>query len=42
MDQAPLLEEGTNRTVVPDRFIAEAAGYKVDWNEEQQMITFSK
>lgn len=37
MDTFPFLKEG--RTFVPVRFIAEALGYNVDWNNETQEIT---
>ena len=31
-----------DRTLVPIRFISEALGYKVDWNEKDRQVTISK
>ena len=39
MDVAPFLQ--SNRTFVPIRFIAESFGYKVDWNEKDEIVIIS-
>lgn len=31
-----------DRTMLPIRFISENLGYKVDWNENEQLITITK
>ncbi|MDR1160633.1 MAG: copper amine oxidase N-terminal domain-containing protein, partial [Syntrophomonadaceae bacterium] len=36
LDVPPVIKDGY--TMVPLRFIAEAAGYKVDWNEENRQV----
>ncbi|QSZ27602.1 copper amine oxidase N-terminal domain-containing protein [Aceticella autotrophica] len=36
MDVAPIM--ANNRTYLPARFVAEAFGYKVDWNESNQEV----
>jgi len=36
MDTAPFIKD--KRTFVPIRFVAEALGYKVDWNEKEKKI----
>ena len=39
MDTTPLLKD--DRTMVPVRFIAEAFGYYVDWDNDLQVVTIS-
>ena len=38
LDVAPLVEEGTNRTYVPLRFVAEAFDYQVDWLNKERVV----
>lgn len=38
-DQGPVIMEETNRTLIPLRFVCNAAGAKVDWDGENQKIT---
>lgn len=42
LDQAPIVDPNSNRTLVPMRFMAENMGYKVDWDENAQSIHFYK
>lgn len=39
MDVSPFIKN--DRTFVPIRFIAESFGYKVDWNEKDEIVTIS-
>lgn len=39
MDQAPFIED--SRTLVPIRFIAEAMGGKVDWDEANRIVVLN-
>lgn len=39
MDVAPLIRN--NRTFLPARYVAEALGYKVDWDGARQMVLIS-
>ena len=42
LDQAPVLEESTSRTLLPVRFLSETFGYKVDWEPHTKKITITK
>ena len=42
MEQAPILDERTGRTLVPLRFIAETLGHAVLWDGERRKITILK
>jgi C1A family cysteine protease len=42
LDQPPIIDQVTWRTLVPLRFIAENAGYGVQWIENEQKIILSK
>ena len=39
MDTAAFIDEAESRMYVPIRFLAEAIGYDVGWNEETQTVT---
>lgn len=41
MDTSPYIEETESRMYIPIRFLAEAIGYVVDWNEELQLVTLN-
>lgn len=38
LDQPPIIDESTNRTLVPVRFISETTNYDVQWNQDLQTI----
>lgn len=42
MEQAPILDERTGRTLVPLRFIAETMGHAVLWDGERRKIIILK
>lgn len=42
MEQAPILDERTGRTLVPLRFIAETMGHAVLWDGKRKKITILK
>ena len=42
MDTAAFIDEEEGRTYVPIRFLAEAFGYDVGWNEDTQVVTLDK
>ena len=42
LDQAPIVDPITNRTLLPLRGILEALGYKVDWDQKTQTTTITK
>jgi C1A family cysteine protease len=42
LDQAPVIDPRSNRTLVPLRFLMEVAGWKVEWNEREQKITLTR
>ncbi len=42
LDQAPIIDPKTNRTLVPVRFISEAFGCKVDWDQKEKRINITK
>ncbi|WP_246011078.1 copper amine oxidase N-terminal domain-containing protein [Brevibacillus nitrificans] len=41
-DAVPFVEPGTSRTMVPARFLAEALGLSVKWNEQSNQVTLKK
>lgn len=41
LDVAPLIHKKTGRTVVPLRFIGEALGAKVDWDNAERKVTYT-
>jgi hypothetical protein len=41
-DAVPFVEPGTDRTMVPARFLAEALGLSVKWNEQSKQVTLKK
>jgi len=41
LDQPPVIEPQSNRTLVPLRFLAEVLNYKVEWNELERRITLT-
>ena len=42
LDQPPYQDKSTFRTMVPVRFVSEALGYSVNWDEEEQIVSISK
>ncbi len=42
MDVEPFLNNSENRTYVPLRFLAEAMGYKVDWDDKTDTAILTK
>ena len=42
MDTAAFIDEAEGRTYIPIRFLAEAIGYTVGWDEETQTVTLNK
>lgn len=42
MDTSAFIDEAEGRTYVPIRFLAEAIGYKVGWDEETQTVTLNR
>jgi len=40
LDVAPFIHKQSGRTVVPLRFIGEALGARVDWNNDERKITY--
>ena len=42
LDQVPVIDRATNRTLVPVRFISEIMGFKVDWDGVTRKITISR
>lgn len=42
MEQAPILDERTGRTLVPLRFIAQTMGHAVLWDGKRRKITILK
>lgn len=42
MDTSAFIDEAEGRTYVPIRFLAEAIGYNVGWDEETQTVTLNK
>ena len=42
LDQSPVIDPITNRTLVPARALAENMGYRVDYNEQYRSITYTK
>jgi len=42
LDQPCIIDNTTNRALVPVRFIAESAGYKVDYNDSTKVVTLTK
>jgi len=42
LDQPPLIDTKTSRTLIPLRFVGEAAGYKVDYYTEEHKIVLTK
>lgn len=42
LEQEPILDETTERTLLPVRFLVEAFGFKVDWNANEKKITITK
>lgn len=42
MDTTPFLNTAEGRTYIPIRFIAEAIGYKVDWDGTTETVTLTK
>lgn len=42
LEQPPVLEPSTERTLLPVRFLSEVFGYKVDWNATEKKITIRK
>jgi outer membrane protein assembly factor BamB len=41
LDVAPFIHKKTGRTMVPLRFIGEALGAKVDWNNAERKVTYT-
>lgn len=41
-DAQPYIDESNNRTMVPARFVSEALGYQVFWNEAQRKVVITK
>lgn len=42
IDQPPIIDEKTGRTLVPVRFVAETLGCVVEWNEAEKKVTIRK
>ena len=42
MDTAAFIDEEEGRTYVPVRFLAEAMGYTVGWDEATQTVSLDK
>ena len=42
MDTAAYIDSADNRTYLPIRFLAEALGYKVGWDESSLTVTLDK
>lgn len=42
MDTAAYIDSSDNRTYLPIRFLAEALGYEVGWDEPSQTVTLDK
>lgn len=42
LDQAPVIDKVSNRTLTPARFVAEALGAKVTWNAEDKTIVIER
>ncbi|WP_126430027.1 copper amine oxidase N-terminal domain-containing protein [Brevibacillus marinus] len=41
-DAQPYIDESNSRTMVPARFVSEALGYQVFWNEAQRKVVITK
>lgn len=41
MDVIPFIDPRYSRTLVPIRFVAEALGYKVEWNADERSVTIT-
>ncbi|MBA4533798.1 stalk domain-containing protein [Brevibacillus halotolerans] len=41
-DAKPYLDKSNNRTMIPVRFVSEALGSKVDWDQKSQKVTLNK
>lgn len=41
-DQKPFIDTSVNRTYVPVRFVSEALGAQVDWNNDAQTVSIQK
>ena len=42
LDQAPVIDKGSNRTLIPLRFISETFGAKVEWNDADKTIVIER
>jgi len=42
IDQPPIIDTKTGRTLVPVRFVVETLGCVVEWNEAEKKITIRK
>ncbi len=42
MDTKPFMDEANDRMYVPLRFLAEAMGYTVDWNETTETVSLTQ
>ena len=38
----PVIVDSNERTMLPIRFVAEALGAKVEWNEKNKQVTITK